>query len=191
MNWKTFLAMLARDARVARRNFVPLMLQTFLQPLLFVLIFGRVMTGSGMMPPEYKSLLLPGIMALSMVYAVYGATPIVTALFFGLKAAVLAIVLQAVVRISQRGLKGTPLTMAPEQWNDEAKRKDRHAWLEQRLRSLAAGDRARIRRLTEDYRRLRRARAALIQIHRQILEGVDRLEQALLLPPPAPAQKRK
>ena len=60
-----------------------------------------------------------------------------------------------------------------------------------RLRSLAAGDRARIRRLTEDYRRLRRARAALIQIHRQILEGVDRLEQALLLPPPAPAQKRK
>lgn len=60
-----------------------------------------------------------------------------------------------------------------------------------RLRSLAAGDRARIRRLTEDYRRLRHARAALIQIHRQILEAVDRLEQALLLPPPAPAQKRK
>ena len=67
MNWKTFLAMLARDARVARRNFVPLMLQTFLQPLLFVLIFGRVMTGSGMMPPEYKSLLLPGIIAVIMV----------------------------------------------------------------------------------------------------------------------------
>jgi hypothetical protein len=60
-----------------------------------------------------------------------------------------------------------------------------------RLRSLAAGDRARIRRLTEDYRRLRHARAALIRIHRQILEAVDRLEQALLLPPPAPAQKRK
>jgi hypothetical protein len=31
----------------------------------------------------------------------------------------------------------------------------------------------------------------LIRIHRQILEAVDRLEQALLLPPPAPAQKRK
>ena len=29
MNWKTFLALLARDARVARRNFVPLLLQTF------------------------------------------------------------------------------------------------------------------------------------------------------------------
>ena len=32
MNRKAFLAMLARDAHVARRNFVPLLLQTFLQP---------------------------------------------------------------------------------------------------------------------------------------------------------------
>ncbi len=67
MNLKTFLAMLARDAHVARRNLVPLILQTFLQPLMFVFIFGRVMVGSGYMPPAYKSLLLPGIMALSMI----------------------------------------------------------------------------------------------------------------------------
>ncbi len=67
MNFKTFLAMLARDAHVARRNIIPLLLQTFLQPLMFVFIFGRVMVGSGYMPPSYKSLLLPGIMALSMV----------------------------------------------------------------------------------------------------------------------------
>ncbi len=60
-----------------------------------------------------------------------------------------------------------------------------------RLRSLAAGDRARIRRLTENYRRLRQARAALAKLHRQILGAIDRLEQALLLPPPAPAKKRK
>jgi ABC-2 type transport system permease protein len=59
--------MLARDAQVARRNVVTLLLQTFLQPLMFVFIFGRVMVGSGFMPAEYKSLLLPGIMALSMV----------------------------------------------------------------------------------------------------------------------------
>jgi ABC-2 type transport system permease protein len=69
MNRKAFLAMLARDAHVARRNFVPLLLQTLLQPLMFVFIFGRVMVGSGYMPPEYKSLLLPGIMAISMVSA--------------------------------------------------------------------------------------------------------------------------
>ena len=64
---KTFLAMLARDAHVARRNFVPLLLQTLLQPMMFVFIFGRVMTTSGFMPPQYKSLLLPGIIAISMV----------------------------------------------------------------------------------------------------------------------------
>jgi ABC-2 type transport system permease protein len=67
VNLKAFLAMLARDAQVARRNLVTLLLQTFLQPLMFVFIFGRVMVGSGFMPPAYKSLLLPGIMALSMV----------------------------------------------------------------------------------------------------------------------------
>ena len=68
MNWKTFFAMLARDAHVARRNFVVLLLQTFLQPLMFVFIFGRVMVRSGYMPEAYKSLLLPGIMAISMVF---------------------------------------------------------------------------------------------------------------------------
>jgi len=60
--------MLARDAHVARRNAVQLLFQTFLQPLLFVFIFGRVMVGSGYMPASYKSLLLPGIIAISMVF---------------------------------------------------------------------------------------------------------------------------
>jgi ABC-2 type transport system permease protein len=68
LNWKTFAAMLARDAHVARRNALQLFLQTFLQPLLFVFIFGRVMVGSGYMPAYYKSLLLPGIIAISMVF---------------------------------------------------------------------------------------------------------------------------
>ncbi|HKP82629.1 MAG TPA: ABC transporter permease [Pyrinomonadaceae bacterium] len=68
MNWKTFLALLARDAHVARRSLIQLLLQTFLQPMLFVFIFGRVMVSSGYMRPEYKSLLLPGIMAISMIF---------------------------------------------------------------------------------------------------------------------------
>ena len=67
MNWKTFLAILARDAHVARRNVVALLFQTFLQPLMFVFIFGRVMVGSGFILPSYKSLLRPGIMAICMV----------------------------------------------------------------------------------------------------------------------------
>jgi ABC-2 type transport system permease protein len=69
MNWKTFLALLARDAHVARRNFVPLLLQTLIQPMLFTFVFGQIMTRSGMMPVSYKSLLLPGIMAISMIVA--------------------------------------------------------------------------------------------------------------------------
>lgn len=51
---------------------------------------------------------LPGalsIMALSWIYALYGRVGIVSALFFGLKCAVLAVVLQAVVRIGGRALK--------------------------------------------------------------------------------------
>jgi len=68
LNWKTFGAMLARDAQVARRNAIQLFMQTFLQPLLFVFIFGRVMVGSGYMPATYKSLLLPGIIAINMTF---------------------------------------------------------------------------------------------------------------------------
>src|SRR5499427_2606375 len=68
MNWSAFFAMLARDAHVARRNAGILLMQTFLQPLMFVFIFGRVMVRSGYMPEAYKSLLLPGIMAISMVF---------------------------------------------------------------------------------------------------------------------------
>ena len=54
---------------------------------------------------------IPGavaIMALSWVYVLYGGVGIISALFFGLKAAVLAVVLQAVVRIGGRALRTTP-----------------------------------------------------------------------------------
>jgi chromate transporter len=52
--------------------------------------------------------ILPGvvaIMALSWVYVAFGNVGLVGALFFGLKAAVLAVVLQAVVRVGRRALK--------------------------------------------------------------------------------------
>src|SRR5205085_10535173 len=51
---------------------------------------------------------IPGIiaiMALSYIYAGWGNVPVIVALFFGLKAAVLAIVLEAVFRIGRRSLK--------------------------------------------------------------------------------------
>lgn len=51
---------------------------------------------------------LPGfvaIMALSFIYILLGHSPAIQGLFFGLKAAVLAIVLQAIVRIGSKALK--------------------------------------------------------------------------------------
>lgn len=54
---------------------------------------------------------LPGVLALlalSAIYVAYGATTAVTALFVGLAPAVLAIVIQAILRVARRGL-GHPL----------------------------------------------------------------------------------
>ncbi len=52
---------------------------------------------------------LPGflaIMALSLIYVTWGQTPLVAGLLYGVKAAVLAIVLQALIRIGSRALTG-------------------------------------------------------------------------------------
>src|SRR5213594_1739089 len=57
---------------------------------------------------------LPGviaIMALSYVYAAWGSVPVIVALFFGLKAAVLAIVLEAGFRIGKRALKNNAMVV--------------------------------------------------------------------------------
>lgn len=51
---------------------------------------------------------LPGFLAilgLSYVYVLFGQVPLIEGLFFGLKAAVLAVVVQAVVRVGSRALK--------------------------------------------------------------------------------------
>jgi chromate transport protein ChrA len=65
---------------------------------------GGIVAGSLFVVPGIIS-----IMALSYVYALYGSVPFVVALFFGLKAAVLAIVFEAVVRIGKRALKNNAL----------------------------------------------------------------------------------
>jgi chromate transporter len=51
---------------------------------------------------------LPGalvVLVLSMIYAAFGQVPFVAALFFGIKAAVLAIVIEALLRVARRALK--------------------------------------------------------------------------------------
>ena len=67
---------------------------------------GGIMAGCLFVVPGVIS-----IMALSYVYAAYGKVPLVAALFFGLKAAVLAIVLEAVFRIGKRALKNNAMRL--------------------------------------------------------------------------------
>ncbi len=57
---------------------------------------------------------LPGflaILALSMLYAGQQGTVLVTALFFGLKPAVMAVVVDALIRVGRRALRGTPMVL--------------------------------------------------------------------------------
>lgn len=52
---------------------------------------------------------LPGaavVLVLSMIYAAFGAVPIIAALFTGVQAAVVAVVIEALLRVSKRALKG-------------------------------------------------------------------------------------
>jgi len=67
LNWRTFYALLSRDGHVARKNLLMTLVQNLLQPLLLTFVFGRVLTASGMMNAGFKAVLLPGVMAISMV----------------------------------------------------------------------------------------------------------------------------
>ncbi len=56
---------------------------------------------------------LPGaivMLALALIYAAFGTLPVLEALFFGIKAAVLVIVVEALIRVARRALK------LPEHW---------------------------------------------------------------------------
>ena len=60
--------------------------------------------------------IIPGalvMLALSLIYAQFGAVPLIAALFFGLKCAVLVLVVEALLRVGRRALKGRlPWTLA-------------------------------------------------------------------------------
>jgi chromate transporter len=74
-------------------------LATYIGWLLHRTIGGIVAGGLFILPGVFA------IMGLSYIYAAYGNVGVVEGLFFGLKAAVLAIVIQAVVRVGKRALR--------------------------------------------------------------------------------------
>lgn len=79
----TFLAIIERDLRVLSRNLFDFFLRVGVQPLLFAFIFGYVLPTIGAIPRSYSSLLLPGILGVSIMMAGVLGTAIPLAWDFG------------------------------------------------------------------------------------------------------------
>ncbi len=79
-----FLAILNRDIVVTGRDFIAFLLQVLLQPLFFLFIFGKVLPSIGFARQGFAAVLLPGIVALTLVTtALQGVTlPLVLDLGF-------------------------------------------------------------------------------------------------------------
>jgi ABC-2 type transport system permease protein len=61
-----FLALLSRDVTVVRREILPFLARTAMQPLMFTVIFGYLMPKMGFVHRGYTSALLPGVLAVSL-----------------------------------------------------------------------------------------------------------------------------
>jgi len=80
---RVFLALLRRDAYVARRELIFFLIRTTLQPLMFVIIFGFVMPKMGIVGRNYSSLMLPGIVAISLAMSAITAVSFPMIVEFG------------------------------------------------------------------------------------------------------------
>lgn len=83
--WVAFRAIFVRDIVVTFRDFIPFLLQVLIQPLFFLFIFGKVLPSIGAANSSFSTLLLPGVVALTVVTAsLQGvALPLVLDLGFG------------------------------------------------------------------------------------------------------------
>jgi ABC-2 type transport system permease protein len=66
-SFPTFLALLRRDLVVTGKNAIPLLLGTLTQPILVVLVFGNILPRLGLVADEFRSVMLPGLMAITML----------------------------------------------------------------------------------------------------------------------------
>jgi ABC-2 type transport system permease protein len=70
-----FFAMLGRDARVVRKQFVPFLIRTVMQPLLTTFVFayvfpeiGQGIGGSTQSADEFSTLLAPGLISFALIF---------------------------------------------------------------------------------------------------------------------------
>lgn len=64
-----FLALLRRDIHVALRNAPLLVTGTLTQPVLVVLVFGNILPRLGLVAPEFRTVMVPGLMAITVLMA--------------------------------------------------------------------------------------------------------------------------
>jgi ABC-2 type transport system permease protein len=63
---RVFFAILLRDLTVARRELPYFLIRTTLQPILFVIVFGFLLPRMGLVPHAFTTMMIPGIVALSL-----------------------------------------------------------------------------------------------------------------------------
>lgn len=61
-----FVAIVSRDLLVMRREVITLLVQTLIQPLFFLFVFGKVLSTIGAANASFSTLLLPGVVALTV-----------------------------------------------------------------------------------------------------------------------------
>ena len=64
-----FLALLRRDLYVTSKNAAFLLTATLTQPILVVLVFGNILPRLNLVSPEFRNVMLPGLMSISMLMA--------------------------------------------------------------------------------------------------------------------------
>lgn len=64
-----FLALLQRDLLVASRNVPMLLTASLTQPVLVVLVFGNILPRLGLVSADFKTIMVPGLMSITMLMA--------------------------------------------------------------------------------------------------------------------------
>jgi ABC-2 type transport system permease protein len=64
-----FMGLLRRDLLVAGRNAGPLLLATLTQPILVVLVFGNILPRMHLVADEFRTVMVPGLMSITMLMA--------------------------------------------------------------------------------------------------------------------------
>jgi ABC-2 type transport system permease protein len=64
-----FLAILRRDLLVAARNGPMLLVASLTQPVLVVLVFGNILPRLGLVSAQFKTVMVPGLMSITMLMA--------------------------------------------------------------------------------------------------------------------------